>query len=119
MSFYDDMAATATELLTEFGLPLTLTRQSAGSYDPATGSATITTSTQPAVGLVMSWNSGVIDGSMIKAGDKQLLLSATGITAPVLGDTVTFDGVVHTLVDPLKPLSPAGVVVLYECNIRV
>ena len=64
-----------------------------------------------------------IDGTLIKAGDKQLLLSAfktdgTALTAPVLGDTVSIGGVVFTLVEPLKEVNPAGTVVLFDVNLR-
>jgi hypothetical protein len=40
MAFYDDMAATAAELLAEFGKPLILRRTNPGTYDPVTGTET-------------------------------------------------------------------------------
>ena len=70
------------------------------------------------------WDSRQIDGSLIKIGDRHLLLSplntaGAALTAPVLGDTITdAAGVIYTLTAPLKILAPAGVAVLYDVNLR-
>ena len=112
------MAETATELLTEFGQALTLTRQSAGGYSYSDSSATVTTSTQSGVGALFDWGSKEIDGTLIVHGDKKLLLSATGITAPKINDTVTLGSTVYTIKAPLVELNPAGTVVMYTCNLR-
>jgi hypothetical protein len=97
----------------------------AGTYNPATGAMTgTTTSTQTAYGAIFDYGAKQIDGTLIKAGDKQVLISAfksdgSALTAPVLGDTVTIGGVTYTLVEPLKTVGPAGITVIYEANIRV
>ena len=126
MSVYDRPKASATRMLKKYGQTVTLTNKSAGAYDPATGAASVTTATQTTEGAVFEWGlatirygQGYIDQTLINVGDKQLFLSATELTTPpALGDTVTIGSKVYTLVPPLKPLSPAGTVVLYECNIR-
>lgn len=125
MTFYTKMQKTANKLLISKGQAVTLTHVEPGTYDPATGATgAATTTTQTGTGAVLEWNARQFDGTLIKAGDKQLLLSPLNtdgeeITAPVLGDTVTdVAGIVHTLVEPLKPLSPAGTVVLFDCNMR-
>lgn len=125
MSFYDEMATIANDALFEFGQSITITHNTQGAYNPSTGSATVTTSTESAVGAVFEWGLSTIrygqgydTASLIKSGDKQLLLSAIGITPPQLNDIVTVGSINYTLVPPLKPLSPSGTVVLYECNIR-
>jgi hypothetical protein len=127
MSFYERIQKTADKLLKGKGQTVTLTTQSSGTYDPATGSATVTTSTQYAYGAVFEYNTlqgGRYNGeeTLIKEGDKQLLLSAyktdgTALTAPVVNDTVTISGVVYTITR-IKPLAPAGTTVIYDCNIR-
>ena len=124
MTFYTRLQNTAQKLLKGKGQSLTLTRITAGTYDPATGGMTgATTSTQSAYGAIFDYGAKQIDGTLIKAGDKQLLLSAfktdgAALTAPVLGDTVTVGSVTYTLVEPLKEVNPAGTVVLYEVNLR-
>ena len=123
MEFYSKMQATANRLLKGKGQEITLTRQTAGAYDPATGTAAVTTTTQTAYGAMFEYGDKNIDGVLIKECDKQLLLSAlnsagTALVAPQLNDTVTINTVVYTVVR-IKPLSPAGTTVLFDCNIRV
>ena len=125
MTFYPRLQATANRLLKGKGQSLTLTKITAGTYNPATGGFTgAGTSTQTAYGTILDYETKQIDGTLIKAGDKQLLLSAvktdgTALTDPVLGDTVSIGGVVYTLVEPLKEVNPAGTVVMFDCNVRV
>jgi hypothetical protein len=123
MEFYAKMQATANRLLKGKGQSITLSRQTAGAYNPATGTAAVTTTTQTAYGAMFEYGDKNIDGTLIKEGDKQLLLSAinsagTALVAPALNDTVTINTVVYTVVR-IKPLSPAGTTVLFDCNIRV
>jgi len=124
MSFYARMQKTANRMLVGKGQTVTITHVVPGVYDPATGLVTNTTTVQTGTGAIMDWNARQIDGSLIKIGDRQLLLSplntaGAALMAPALGDTVTdAAGVVYTLVAPLKVLSPAGTVVLYDCNMR-
>ena len=123
MEFYSKMQATANRLLKGKGQEITLTRQAAGAYNVATGTAAVTTTTQTAYGAMFEYGDKNIDGVLIKEGDKQLLLSAlnsagTALVAPQLNDTVTINTVVYTVVR-IKPLSPAGTTVLFDCNIRV
>lgn len=112
----------AQNLLKGKGQTITLTYQGSSSYNTATGGATIATSTASAYGAVFDYSARNIDGTIIKVDDKQLLLSAlntagTAITAPVVNDTVTINSVAYTITQ-VKTLSPAGTVVLYDCNIR-
>lgn len=123
MEFYSKMQATANRLLKGKGQEITLTRQTAGAYDPATGTAAVTVTTQTAYGAMFEYGDKNIDGVLIKEGDKQLLLSAlnsagTALVAPQLNDTVMINTVVYTVVR-IKPLSPAGTTVLFDCTIRV
>ena len=118
MGFYERMAAMTDRLLKDKGQAVTITRRTAGTYDTATGAATVTTTTKTGYAAIMDHSSNNIDGTLIKSGDKKLLLSPAGISAPVLNDTVTVGGVIYTVVEPLKTVSPAGTVVMYELNLR-
>ena len=125
MTFYARLQNTANRLLKGKGQSITLTKVTAGTYNPATGGFTgASTSTQSAYGAIFDYGTKQIDGTLIKAGDKNLLLSAfktdgAALTAPVLGDTVSIGGVTYTLVEPLKEVNPAGTVVMFDCNVRV
>lgn len=127
-AFYDDLADTAATLLADLGQAVTLTRRTAGAYDPATGSAGLTDTTSNALGLVFEYNTFIRSGvrnepsSLIQAGDKQLLLSPVDVTGAALarpqdGDLATFGGVTYTIT-AAAPCAPAGTVVYFECNIR-
>jgi len=122
MDFYPRMQAMANKLLRGKGQTVTLTRQTAGTYNPATGQATITTTTQTGVGAIFDYADKNIDGALIVSGDKQLLLSAlnsvgTALTPPAVNDTVTAGGVVRTITR-IKTLSPAGITIIFDCNLR-
>lgn len=123
-AFYNRIAATANKLLKDKGQAVTITTVTPGTYNPATGTITNSTSTQYGYGAIMSWDGRHIDGALILETDKQLILSPLNtaggaLTAPKLGDTVTdAAGVVYSIVAPLKPVSPGGTTVMYECNLR-
>jgi hypothetical protein len=117
------MRETANRMLKGKGQLVTLTRRIAGTYNTTTGAANVTTTTQTGCGAVFEYGNKNIDGTLIKTGDKKLLLSALNsngdvLTSPVINDTATIGGVVYTLVEPLKAIAPAGIVIMYECNIR-
>lgn len=122
-AFYSRLAATSNHLLKGKGQAVTLTHVTPGTYNPATGGVTNTTQTQTGFGVVMEWDARYIDGTLILATDRQLILSplnsdGVALTPPALGDTVAIGGVNYTIVSPLNTVAPAGPVVLYEANIR-
>lgn len=119
---YQSDADTAVDLLEEFGQSVTLTSKTSGAYSPSTGIAAVTTSTQTVNAVSLDYVSRDIDGTLIKAGDKRLLIApktTAGITltAPVVDDTVLVGSMTYTI-KSVKPLSPAGTVILFDCNIR-
>ena len=115
---------TADRLIGDKGQALTITRRTAGAYDPATGTSAITETTQSGHGAILPLSPfrKSLD-SIIAIGDQQLLLSAlnaagTALTAPKVDDTVTdANGNVWTII-AIEPLSPAGLAIIYDCIIR-
>lgn len=106
------------------GQTVTLTRRASGAYNTATGSASITTTTQTGKGVILPLGGyRKVNGTTIVAGDETLLLSGlnsdgVALTEPVVNDTVTdANGKAYTLtvVDPLKP---AGLSIMFDCVIR-
>ena len=118
MSFYSDLALDADGMLSEFGLPIILTRTVEGPYDPNTSSNSQTTTNQTGVGVLLEYADATIDGTLIQRGDRKVLLSSIGVTAPIPGDRVFFAGATFNIVPPVKAVEPAGVVVLYELQVR-
>lgn len=118
MTFYADMAAVADELITEFGSSVTIKHASGTAYDPDTGGSTVTYTDQTGHGCVVEFDKQLIDGSKVKIGDKLMLLSPIGITEPQLGDLIVVGGETWSIVPPVSVTAPAGVAVLYECQLR-
>jgi hypothetical protein len=129
MTAYDTRAkAQAARMLNTIanggkGQAVTITRQSAGAYDPATGTAAITTTTQSGTGVELDYTIRELDSTLIQQGDKKLLLSplnaaGAALTKPEIDDTVTLaDSSVWTIKNN-RPLSPAGTVILFELQLR-
>ena len=116
MSFYSNLAAVATKLLTDKGQLLTFSRETTLAFDPVTGTNTVTTSTFTGYGAAFDYNRNEIDGSIIQRGDIRLILNATD-TAPATNDTTVIDGVTYRVMS-IKKTAPAGTVVAYELQLR-
>lgn len=119
MGFYDEMAATALSLLGEFGQAVTITRTTSGGYDPAAGGITApTTASQSGSAVVREYARQHVDGTLIQAGDKRVILSASGLSfAPAPGDSVTAGGDVLQVVSVIER-NPAGTPLVYELQGR-
>lgn len=110
-------ARDAAALLAEFGAPVTLTRITPGTYDPATGTVSQTTTTHTATGVKLNYEQRAIDGTNILQGDQRVYLDPLIAAAPQAGDTLTIGAEVFTVVAS-RPESPAGVVVLHDVQVR-
>lgn len=112
---YPATAATATRLLTKFGAAATLKRQSGTAYDPDTGTTVPTYTDLATTAAVFAYKQSYIDGTLIRQGDQQAFLAPA--QAPAQGDRFVWQGSTFEVI-ATKPVSPAGVAVLYECQIR-
>ena len=111
------MALVADTTLKDLGQMVTLTTKTVGAYNPATGNAAVTVSTQQVKGVVFPVGAKDIDGTLIHQGDQKLFLSMVGATPTHVGDTVTIGTTSYTITF-IKLLTPSGINVLCECNIR-
>jgi hypothetical protein len=66
--------------------------------------------------MVSSYPASMIDGTLIQATDKRVLLSARGPT-PEVDWRIVIDGVSHAIM-MLKPLQPSGVPLYWEAQAR-
>lgn len=107
------------------GASVTVTYRTSGAYDPATGTAAVTTSTATAKGVILPFSQGLrkMAGSNVVDGDQQLLLAAlatdgSALTAPKVDDIATVNGKAHTI-HKVTPLNPKGdTPLLYDCTVR-
>jgi hypothetical protein len=117
MTFYSDLDATAKELLAEFGAPMVLTRTTEGDYDPAQAGSVNTSVDYSCEGVKLNYEEKFIDGTRIKTGDQQVLLSTTITVTPEQGDTITIDSELWKVVK-VETVKPAEVALLYKLQVR-
>lgn len=117
MSYAQD-AIEAAATLAEDGQVVTLRRVTPGTYDPATGAVSNTTSDVSRYGVVFDYSDGLSNmaGTIIQQGDKRLLMEAG--TIPDMNDVVLVGGVQYGIAG-IKEVNPAGTVVLYDIQLRL
>jgi hypothetical protein len=116
---YARAKATADRLIEKFGQLGAIRRTGAGTgpeYDPTPGATT----DYPARFAMLDYEASEIDGTRVLATDKKAILAVGSLTITVALDDklVEADGTVYKIIPPLKPLSPAGTVVMYEIQCR-
>lgn len=115
---YTKAAATALRLLTYFGAPVTISRETVGTYDPQQGRAPKSTSSWTAKAVRGdAYTLQEIDGTLIQAGDLRLLVSAEAGRDLQTGDLITVESDVWRVVKP-NPMRPATVTVMYVAQLR-
>lgn len=116
-------AADVQKKLRAKGQAMTLTRSVPGTYDPVTGNMTGgSTASYTLQGITTNYNSmtrlsaQMLPDSMIMAGDKQALVDAVTVI-PLPGDNLTISGEVWKII-AVDASAPAGVPLLYKCQVR-
>jgi hypothetical protein len=102
-------------LLSKFGSSLTLTRVTGATYSASTGQVGTGTTTNFTIrGAFINYSDELMDGTIIRVGDRRLLVSPAGsTTTPQIGDIV--GGL--KLID-VRVYAPAGVPVAWACQAR-
>jgi hypothetical protein len=109
------LAQDVGRLMQDFGAALTLARPSVGTYNPATGAMPASTSTNFTVqGVFVNYEDRNVDGTVVRAGDRRLLVSAQGSTTiPQIGDRVSGLQVID-----VRTVAPRGVTIAWACQMR-
>lgn len=119
---YEKVTKQAAVAIQSAGRTLNFTREIEGAADHSTGTrAESTYKYFSANGLVLEYSAkdaglSHIEGTVIRKDDKKILLEANGYT-PDIGDTVLIQSIEFEVVG-VKPLSPAGVDVVYNVQVR-
>ena len=107
------------------GQTVTLTRRASGAYNPATGAASITTSTQTGKGVILPFGQGLrkMTGTNIPTGAVQCYLAGlttagAALTEPKVDDTLTDANALVYTVTEVSRLAPAGLPILYELTLK-
>lgn len=112
MTFYDEMADVATEILAEFNqgtVVLTRVSTAAGPNEWTPGAETTTPYTLDAV--VRRVEQKYVDGTLIVATDNQITFAVPPVV-PRMADRLTIDGKDYVMKD-LRPIPAAGIPVAY------
>ena len=114
--FYLSLAATAQRLIDKYGQTVTFTRTNAGTVNPITGIGTPAVDTTfSGNGIILNYSKALVDGINILSGDNRVLLS--GKTEPKNDDIIVAANGGFKVIS-VKPLTPAGIVVMYEIQVR-
>lgn len=112
---YVRAAATAHRLITKFGRAITIRRTASSGTAWA---PTLTPTDHAATAAVLDYTARDIDGTLVKVGDRRVIISTSGVTIePATQDRLIIGGEEMAIVRVTK-LSPAGTVVYYEAQCR-
>lgn len=112
---YTRTRATAERLIARFGQTGALRRVTSDA-DPFNPSQT--TTDYPCTFAVLDYAKSLVDGTLIKETDQMCYLSTSGLSvSPETTDKLVVAGAPLTIVN-VKPLSPAGTVLMWELQVR-
>lgn len=120
-AFYDDLAATAAELLEEFGQAMTLKKLTGGAFNDETQTVEQTEVVTTVQGAAFPYDAKAIVGTQIQQGDVQVFLSPIDLTMPDVDDVLNLNdgmGARDFKVIAVKPIAPAGQPALVEVQVR-
>ncbi|EHJ8972248.1 hypothetical protein G6S35_004242 [Salmonella enterica] len=115
---YSRLKNRGTALIKKYGYSLSLVRPAKSGIDPATGDrlAGEESLLYRVTGIDQQYRQSEIDGTLIKTGDKKILLTAE--TVPEQGDYLT-DGLSRWNIITITPVKPANDVLLYSLQVRL
>ena len=116
---YPGISASALEILRKFGAAQTVRTTTAGTYDPATDTTSgATTTDHSVIGVLLSYRTADIDGTLIKSGDMRFLFSASGLSFVPDPTCVVIVNSYVWHVQNVRRIEPSGVGVLYDLQVR-
>jgi hypothetical protein len=129
MGFYEQRAASALRLIKKYGMNMVLRRVTKGTYHPSAGSTDASTVVDCAAkGIVEEYKVQDIDGTIIKNGDKSVILAASGLA--FRPDTNDFLLIGATIVNGVtvggepwkifvnKTTAPGGIDIIHNIQLR-
>lgn len=118
--FYDEMAAMALDLITQYGQPVQLREEKPGAYNPATGKTDPpSVKSQSVMAILGKYKPIEFENStLLERGDKKLKMAAKGMSwVPTLATKAVVGGKTWTVISVLES-NPAGTPLVYELQVR-
>ena len=112
MTFYSDMAKLATDMIDEFGRAMILRKYTISGTDYAPIKTPVDS---PVTGVVTTFKRSDIDGTLIREGDKMILIDSA--IEPSKADSVIDEGFVYEVVDIID-ITPGDTSILYKLHVR-
>jgi hypothetical protein len=102
---------------------VTISVAGAASYSTSTGAATASAISESVRAVDQMWRKGKVGGTLIQAGDKQIILSSiqtngSATTEPKPGWTCTMASGEAWPIEAVEPVSPSGAAVIYILLLR-
>lgn len=116
MSFYANLAATAARLIADKGQSMTLTREGSGSYDPATGRHTTSSTQYTFNGVELAANKtddAFFEPDALIEGRARVILAEALEVEPLPGDAIAY-GLTSLNVQGVTRINPAGTALIYK-----
>lgn len=115
---YAGIAATAAQVLAQFGKNVTLRQYTTGTYNPATGVNTVTSSDSIRKGAMFDFKEGTVNGpgGLVLQGDKKLIMEA-GVVPSIQHKIIDVDGTEYAIVG-IGEIKPASTPVAYILHLR-
>jgi len=117
MSLSTALKGVAAKILSTQGQEITVYRETDNAFDAVLGKSQSVTSTYTLNCVVDTYDIEELDGTNVKANDIKLLTEATD-NVPAIGDLV-FVGSTNKRIMNVSPVSPAGINIIYEVQVRV
>lgn len=119
MSLYTELAATARQILEEFGMAATLYKRTAGAYNASTGRVTQVETSYPITVALMDQPEATLANSAVVQKQRKCFIAADGLTVSIDNeDVIGIGSKKYKVVDP-GAIAPAGVVVVYDATLAI
>jgi hypothetical protein len=117
MALADSLRKVANKAITKFGGDVTIQSVLLGAYNPTTGSATETITTETVKGVLEDVNASEVN-DLVRGDDKKLTVAASALSAvPGLDDKVLISSVTHQIVR-VETVEQANQAIVYQLFLR-
>ena len=124
MALADSLRKVADKTITKFGGDVTIQYVSFGSYNPTTGTATESVTTQAIKGVLEDVKASELrkpstfENILIRSDDKKLTIAALNLTqVPTLQDKVVINSITHAIIT-IETIEQANQAIAYQLILR-